>query len=299
MQLMMADQPTDNFLDVVDLLDNSHSRGRAPWMWYALGGLLIMVMLGSYATSRLANGQQIMELIAGVGMFGLVLTLGLLTWNAARSVQREQQHIEAAEELIQLRRWSEAAVLLRGLLSRPMRTEQGRIQALVFLAALLARFHRFADAVTVYDHLLDMGVLDDESSYGLRLGRAMALLQDERLVDADRAINELRRARQGKMSGGLALVEICRDVKTGHAQEAIDLFRENLGAMRQQLGHRVADAYALIARAHDMLGHEADARQSYESATLLAPEIELHRRYPEVHALSGKYPPVPMPVEVA
>jgi hypothetical protein len=65
--------------------------------------------------------------------------------------------------------------------------------------------------------------------------------------------------------------------------------------MREQLGQRVADAHALAARAYDMLGREAEARAAYENATLLSPEVELHRRYAEVRALAGKYPAAAMP----
>jgi tetratricopeptide (TPR) repeat protein len=220
-----------------------------------------------------------------------------LVWRSALS--REQQQLVAVEELIRLRRWPEAAGLLENLLSRPMRTPQGRVQALVYLAAVLARFHRFADAVAVYDYLLRFEFNDEEMTHGLRLGRAMSLLHEERLFDADRAINELRRQRGGEPSAGLCLVEIYRDVKTGHPQEAVDLFEGNLTVLRNQLGNRVADAWALAARAFDLLGREAEAKAAYEKATLLVDEEELGRRYAEVASLCGKYPPSPRPREAA
>ena len=41
------------------------------------------------------------------------------------------------------------------------------------------------------------------------------------------------------------------------------------------------------------------ARAAYEKATLLAPAVELQRRYPEVKAVAEKYPVTQVPAEVA
>ena len=90
-----------------------------------------------------------------------------------------------------------------------------------------------------------------------------------------------------------------RDVKTGHPDEAIEIFSKSLPAMRQQLGNRVADAHALAAKAYDLLGDEAQAKTEYYRATLLAPAGELQRRYPEVLKLAEKYPPAVAPKEAA
>ena len=127
------------------------------------------------------------------------------------------------------------------------------------------------------------------------------MLREDHLFDADRALAELRRtvASAGVESAGLALVEIYRDVKTGHPDEAVQIFEQRLPVMRDQLGHRVADAYALAARAYDLLGREAEARDAYEKATLLAPPPELSRRYPEVQKLEGRYDPAIAPPEAA
>jgi hypothetical protein len=128
-------------------------------------------------------------------------------------------------------------------------------------------------------------------AYGVRLGRAFAMLRDDHLFDADRAISELRRQPGASDSGGLALVEIFRDVKTGHPDEAIDLFETRLPALRDQLGHRVADAYALASRAYDLRGRDAEARDCWAKATLLAPPGELLRRYPDVKNVADKCAP--------
>jgi hypothetical protein len=136
----------------------------------------------------------------------------------------------------------------------------------------------------------------------------MAMLRDDHLFDADRAISDLRRSTRraeesdtngnagpGFESAGLALIEIYRDVKTGHPAEAIELFNAKLPILRQQLGHRVGDSYALAARAYDLLDRQSDAQDAYEKATLLSPVEELNRRYPEVQNLAGKYRPATAP----
>ena len=100
-------------------------------------------------------------------------------------------------------------------------------------------------------------------------------------------------------SAGLALIEIYRDVKTGHPAEAIEMFETKLPSLTEQLGHRVADAYVLAAKAYDLLGRSDDAQATFEKATLLSPLAELARRYPEVESLETKYQPALAPAEAA
>jgi hypothetical protein len=69
--------------------------------------------------------------------------------------------------------------------------------------------------------------------------------------------------------------------------------------MRTQLGHRVADAYALAARSYELLGQDPEAAVAWEKATLLSPVEELVRRYAEVAGLKDKYPVSTPPQEGA
>jgi hypothetical protein len=46
------------------------------------------------------------------------------------------------------------------MLSEPMRAPQHRVQALIYLSTVLARYHRFPDAIVVQEHLLDHVNLD-------------------------------------------------------------------------------------------------------------------------------------------
>jgi tetratricopeptide (TPR) repeat protein len=289
----MADTPATQFLDVPRLLQASLPKPRTLWTSYTLIFLTILVLTTAWA----GNSDPRVQVLGGLVIFGVVVATGVLTSRAARAQRQEQQRVEAIEELVQLRRWDQAAAMLNAMLGQPTRSPAARLQALIYLASVLARYHRFADAITVQNYLLENAQYDPGTAHGIRLMRTMAMLHEDQLVDADRAIGDLRR--EAPESAGLALIEIYRDVRTGHPAEAIELFNARLPAMRSQLGHRVGDAYALVARAHDSLGQDAEAAAAFEKATLLAPVEELVRRYPEVAALAEKYPAAPAPREAA
>ncbi|HMB96079.1 MAG TPA: hypothetical protein VKK61_08585 [Tepidisphaeraceae bacterium] len=315
-------EPSVQFLDVPTLLEKSQPRGSGVRFWQLAGMFLFIVLLSTYITSRGAAAARALSLASGMIMLLLVGAMGVISFTIFRRTQEEHLRLEAIEELIRLRRWTEAGILLQQMLSQPTRTSHARVGGLIFLASVLARYNRFDDAIAVQEYLLEHFQLDGGTAHGLRLARAMAMLREDHLFDADRAISDLRRdvARAGRvmneaaaeetnevqeteapqtLSSGLALVEIYRDVKTGHPTEAIATFEKTLSSLREQLGHRVADAYMLIAKAHDLL-HQTDQAQSYyESATRLAPAIELHRRYPETAGLAEKYQPAQAPGEAA
>src|SRR5205085_781184 len=82
-------------------------------------------------------------------MVGLMIGIGMVTVFMLRRQRGEIRQVEAIEELVQLRRWPEAAILLQSLLSEPTRTPQTRVQALFYLSSVLARYHRFEDAIPV------------------------------------------------------------------------------------------------------------------------------------------------------
>ena len=283
------------FLDVHRLLDASQPRVRVGLFWYGAAFFLLIVLVSAYLSSTSPLMASLMQVFSGLVMLMVVAAMGMLTFAMAKRQQAEGQQLVAVEELIQLRRWGEAAVILEGMLSEPMRAPQHRVQALIYLSTVLARYHRFPDAIVVQEHLLDHVNLDAGTAHGLRLARVMSMLREDHLVDANRAMSELRRGDSERQSAGLALLDIYRDVKTGHPEEAIEIFEQRLPTLRDALGHRVGDAYYLAAKAYDMLGRESEAARAYERATLLAPLSELRRRYPEAASLSEKYSPALAP----
>jgi hypothetical protein len=256
---------------------------------------MVMLLTGVVSAEQNPHLQAFVRFLSGLIMFAAVVAMGLFASHTLKRQRKEQQRVETIEELIQLRRWDHAAGMLQALLSRPTLTTNARLQGLFYLAGVLARYDRFADALAVEDYLLDQARFDPITTHGLKLMRTTALLREDHLVDADRAMSDLRR--EAPDSAGLAMIEIYRDVKTGHPEEAIGVFKEKSEAIRTQLGHRIADAYALVARAHDLLDQTAEAAAAFENATLLTPVEELVRRYPEVAPLRDKYPPATTPQE--
>jgi tetratricopeptide (TPR) repeat protein len=285
-------------LEVDRLLESSEPRPRINPMWF-MGGIFLLAMCGTVIVGDApAEMRQALAGLVGLVVISAVAALSFFSVYTVKQLRAAHQRVQQIGELVQLRRWPEAAMALELYLSEPSRTQQLRVQALAYVGPVLARLGRFEDSIAVQTHLIEDGRVDPSGSAALRLGRAMAMLHEDHLFDADRAISELRRS-PASGSAALALLEIYRDVKTGHPTEAIELFQQKLPVLRDQLGHRAADAYALAARAYDLLGRPAEAQSAFRSATLLAPVVELFRRYPEVQKLADRYQPAPAPPEAA
>lgn len=281
------DHAQPDFLNVSLLLEASQPRPRQNWFWYAAGVFALVILASTWASSQSPAAKQAIDLLGMLAMFGAVVAMSLLTSRTVRRQRAEQQRVEAIEELVQLRRWDQSAALLENMLSQPTLTAGARVQALIYLATVLARYHRFTDAIMVQNYLLEHVGFDPATSHGIKLMRAMSMLHEDHLFDADRAIKDLRQ--ESPDSAGVALIEIYRDVKTGHPAEAIEIFNARLPDLRAQLGHRVADAYALVARAHDLVDQPVEAAAAWERATLMASPEELARRYTDVDAVKEKY----------
>lgn len=269
---------------------------RPAWVLYCIIAVAVVLLTAVGAAGQNPQLRVLMRFAGGVAMLTVVGGVAGYSAHLIRRQRAELARVEAIEELVQLRRWDHAAAMLDAMLGQPTLTMGARLQALVYLAGVLTRYHRFGDAIAVETYLLDHARFSDDTGHALKLMRTMALLHEDQLVDADSALVELRR--EAPESAGLALVEIYRDVKTGHPDEAIGIHARG-AAMRGQLGHRIADAYALVARAHDMLEQPCEAASAFEKATLLADATELCRRYPEVAVLREKYPVARAPVEAA
>ena len=294
----METPPVPQFLDPSRLLENSRPRPRVNVVWWAAGTFLLIVLGTSVLGGRWGEQRQALGLVSALATVGLIVAMSAISIYTVRRFRSEQQRVEQIGECVQLRRWPEAAMALDQYLSLPSRTQALRVQALFYLSIVLARLQRFQDAITVQNQVLAEDLVDAPTAAMLRIGRAKAMLREEHLFDADRAISELRRG-PAAGSAALALVEIYRDVKTGHPAEAIELFEQKLPTIREQLGHRAAEAYALAARAYDLSGRQPEAREAFHKATLLCPAGELFRNYPEVQKLSGRYDVAAAPPEAA
>ncbi|MBC7782705.1 MAG: hypothetical protein H7144_02615 [Burkholderiales bacterium] len=257
--------------------------------------------------------------IALVTIIGLAFfTSFAVFWWMVRAYRTETVALSQIEDLVALRRHHDAGLRLQWLMASPMRTEQNRLRAIFLLGATLSRLLRFEDCLIAFNELVQTERIAGTSSIAVKLGRAMAMLHSDHLYDADSAINELRRlidrggveAEMRKLDvdapiappeapiiAALRLVELYRDIKTGHSSEATALFENNLPLMRAGLGHRVGEAHALVAVAYDRLGNESAARQRFGEGTALQAVADLLNLYPELRTLLGKYAPtIPPPL---
>lgn len=285
--------------DVPALIERSMPKPRATILRWLIGGVL-----GGLLFALLSFGGTPREQIVSKILLGLMLLIWLITTFAVassfvRAQRAEAERVGAIEQFVTLRQWTSAAVALHGLLLQPMLSHASRIQALIFLSSVLGRYHKFHDAVEVHEYLLKHVELDPKLMFTIRLGRAMMMLRDDRLVDADRAISEIRRMPGASETAAAALVELYRDVKTGHTTEAIEIFESKRDRFGPELAHRAADAHLLAAAAYLARGDEPQAAECFNNATLLAPPVELLRRYPELQHLFDKFQPAPAPPEAA
>ena len=96
--------PPPPFVDVATLLQSSQPRNRGGWFWYS-AGIFMLVVLGS-AIARNQSGlmARAMSALSALAMVGVIAAMLFITLLAVRRMRGEQQRLESAEELVQLRR---------------------------------------------------------------------------------------------------------------------------------------------------------------------------------------------------
>src|SRR5579862_7667577 len=137
----MQESTPMGFLDVTVLLEASHPRPRLPWVWLAMASCVILVIVALVASQD--AGSAALEIGASF-LSGLIFcAMVILLRFTLHGMRMDQQSVASVGEMIHLRRWPEAAVSLQNILSQPAKTFQLRTEALLYLAAVLARYHRF------------------------------------------------------------------------------------------------------------------------------------------------------------
>lgn len=201
----------------------------------------------------------------------------------ARKQREEADTLQAIDENMRLGRWDMVAAALSGILSSPAQRPYARFQALIYLGGLFNRLGRFGEVIKLYDYLDQQAQFPPAIALSLKCMRAYAMLRDEQLSDAYQAISELRREYpQG--SGALSVLEIYRLVKTGHHEDALQMFAQRRGQIAEQLSHRSADAWALAGTSALALSQTDLARTYARNASLLADRREIICRFPECGA---------------
>ena len=132
-----------------------------------MGGMIVVILFSGVLSAAAGSAGLLVEVASALMIVSLMVGLMMFSATVVRRVRAEQQAVESIGEVVQLRRWNEAAGQLDQTLGRPMRTHAARAQALVYLGAVLARYQRFDDAIAIYDYLLESRMLDPGSNYGL------------------------------------------------------------------------------------------------------------------------------------
>src|SRR5687767_13366342 len=105
---MEAAQST-NFLDVHELIERSQPRPRVGWFRYAAGIFLLVVLASALVNTRVPGAKGVVDVLSKLAMFGIIIAMSLVMHFAVRRQREEMRQVEALEELVQLRRWQDAA----------------------------------------------------------------------------------------------------------------------------------------------------------------------------------------------
>src|SRR5689334_3524157 len=98
-------------LDVPALLESSKRRARVSWFWYAAGGFLLVVLSATLLSGHSETGKRLVDALSALMMVALVAGMMVMTVVTVRRHRAEQEQVEAASEMVQLRRWPQAALL--------------------------------------------------------------------------------------------------------------------------------------------------------------------------------------------
>src|SRR3954454_4536820 len=99
----MEPLPPPQFPDVPTLLERSQPAPHHGWMWYAIGIFLLVVITSAYFSTQSAVMDQFVGLTSSAAMVGVVVAMAGMTLSVARRQRAEMRHLEAIEELVQLR----------------------------------------------------------------------------------------------------------------------------------------------------------------------------------------------------
>jgi hypothetical protein len=266
-------------LNIAQVLDGTGGRRGISLFPLLLLAMVLIMTATAGGSSALAQGV-VSVLMAGVILFTLVRAKRM-----AAQQRREQEFLREVDEEIRLGRWFQAGYRLVQVLGMPGVRPHVRFQTLIYLGSVLNYEGRYEEVEKVYNYLLQNPQLPPPIAFSMQCARAYAILRQDRLTDAYEAISRLRRGGAPADSAMLTLLEMYRQVMTGHHEDALELFESRRTVLAQQLGHRSSDGWALAAAAADHLGKQEQAETMARNALLLGRAEEISRRFPECSAI--------------
>lgn len=282
-------QPAGHLLAAPEhVLAASRPRPRVP-VYHVAVIAFVATLAGMFFGDGITDGaslvRKIVPLIVPLGVLAFALCWGA---HLAAEMRAEDRAVGNAEDALHAERLELAAHIIANLTASAMYSNANRFRALwVYIGALLD-LRRFDDVVSASGQMLAEGVPSDMAG-PLWAAMAYSLLREDRLVDATGALHELRKLSRSDSAGPapamLALVEMYRDVTSGHPDEVLESHAKHRDAIAAALGYRVSDADALAALAAHLRQRHDFAATLWQRATLLQPAAELLTRYPELQPL--------------
>jgi len=270
-------------------LDENPATRPAPWR-----SQLPLVFLGVLAVAVLLAANPYFAVLPWIALIVFMVVM------SNRIRQRRQLHAEVvrAWELAMLRQHRDALGRAWRLLPRVSHNPELHTRVVVVMAHCLDDLAAWPAVLVAYDALLELLPPAHPLSAQVRVQRASASLQDDRLADADNALNKLRGAvdnQPGSVMGGYHLARLVQDVRTGHYADAIEQADQTVKAMLP-LGVEAGYGYGLLAMCHGALApREEDAEKAgamrqeaqtlWSKATLLIPPAALVHRFPVLEVM--------------
>ncbi len=232
---------------------------------------------------------------AVTAMLPWALLGGLVVWlhGQKRKMFEAQRGVRGVLELTALRRPRDAESVAWHLLPDLQRWPDMHVQGVLLLGANLMALRAWEPAIEAQDYLLDHIPEDHPTAHLLRAQRAMALLHEDRLVDADTEIRALRRAPLDDPTAAAlaALAELYQQMKTNHHADALaQAEHEDPRRTLAPLGGEAAHGYALIALAAHRSDRPTEAGNWWRAATLLIDPDRLIADMPDLAALRDLHP---------
>ena len=116
-------------LEVDRLLESSEPRPRINPIWMMGGIFLLAIVAAAFVGGAPQESRPVLAALAGLLVLGAVAAMSAYSIYIVRQLRAGQQQVQQIGELVQLRRWPEAAMALEVYLSQPSRTQQLRVQA--------------------------------------------------------------------------------------------------------------------------------------------------------------------------
>lgn len=260
----------------------------------------MFILLGlSVLLGALSADSKILPLtgpLAWILPQAVLLAVGvLLVWSAYRQRAFARQ-MQDSFEAVQLGQWQRALNSLSRLLQKPMRHPIARAESLLALAALAEAHDKFEAAQRIYECLLEERQADPLQLHTARVGLGSTWLRTGQIRDAVGLIDRLEREDlPGPLRAQVELLALFRELTMGHAAERADRAEERRNLFRQYLGTRAGYGYGLLSLLFERIGNHERAGDAWYDATMLVSPAELCRKFPELNAISAKYPAVTIP----